>query len=367
MILLVVSMHAAVTYSSVGRWYYMEKPPAAGLELLVFITYQAFLQAFFMGFLFFIAGYFVPASHDKKGAGRFLRDRAIRLGLPTLLYVLVLSPVAEYIASSRRTDFLRFLRRYLTPERMLNGTGPLWFCVALLIFCCVYTLLRLVLRPGDSVRPLAHARGSVPPPRDRHVLAVILLMAVATFLVRTLQPIGTAIYNMQLCFFSQYVVLFAMGIQACRKSWLLRLPHSFGLRWLAVGIGAGALLWVGLITKGGALEGNLQAYNGGWHWQSAVLSLWESIVCAGVSIGLLVIFREKFSTQSRLVRVLSANAFAVYVLHPPVLIATTLAMRGLIAPPLVKFAVATAIAWSLTLLLSAAVCRQIPGLRRILA
>ena len=66
-------------------------------------------------------------------------------------------------------------------------------------------------------------------------------------------------------------------------------------------------------------------------------------------------------------RVLSANAFAVYVLHPPVLIATTLAMRGLIAPPLVKFAVATAIAWSLTLLLSAAVCRQIPGLRRILA
>ena len=33
-----------------------------------------------MGFLFFIAGYFVPGAYDKKGGARFLRDRAYGWG-----------------------------------------------------------------------------------------------------------------------------------------------------------------------------------------------------------------------------------------------------------------------------------------------
>ena len=56
LIVLVVSMHAAVTYSHLGSWYFMEDPkPGLGLMVL-FATYQVFLQAFFMGLLFFIAG-----------------------------------------------------------------------------------------------------------------------------------------------------------------------------------------------------------------------------------------------------------------------------------------------------------------------
>jgi glucans biosynthesis protein C len=66
MIILVVSMHAAVTYSGVGRWYYTEKVQLSELVLFLFVTYQAYLQAFFMAFLFFIAGFFVPQSYDRK-------------------------------------------------------------------------------------------------------------------------------------------------------------------------------------------------------------------------------------------------------------------------------------------------------------
>ena len=71
-IVLVLSMHSADTYSPFGNWYYTERPKLDFGTLLFFGTYQSFLQAFFMGLLFFIAGYFTPRSYDSKGAPRFL-------------------------------------------------------------------------------------------------------------------------------------------------------------------------------------------------------------------------------------------------------------------------------------------------------
>src|ERR1700733_14344373 len=55
MILFVLSMHAAVTYSNVGSWYYNEPATLGQGAKMGFVTYQFFLQSFFMGFLFFIA------------------------------------------------------------------------------------------------------------------------------------------------------------------------------------------------------------------------------------------------------------------------------------------------------------------------
>ena len=36
-----------------------------------------------------LAGYFVPGALDRKGVGRFVRDRLVRLGIPLLLFVIV--------------------------------------------------------------------------------------------------------------------------------------------------------------------------------------------------------------------------------------------------------------------------------------
>src|SRR6516165_8143409 len=90
MIVLVVSMHAAVTYSHLGSWYFMEDPKPALLTIVAFATYQTFLQAFFMGLLFLTAGSFVPCAFDRKGLSKFLRDRALRLGVPSLIFMLVI-------------------------------------------------------------------------------------------------------------------------------------------------------------------------------------------------------------------------------------------------------------------------------------
>lgn len=350
MIVLVITMHAAVTYSNMGRWYYTEKAHLDLASLLFFATYQVWLQAFFMGFLFFIAGYFVPPAFERKGPARFLRDRAVRLGLPSLVYMLVIGPSNIYFLLGAR-------HRGRSYASFLGESGPLWFCLALLIFCLIYAGVRVIVR-----RPVS---GSGWLPANRHVVLFILTIAAATFLVRIVQPIGTAVWNMQLCFFSQYVLLFIAGLHAYRHGWLLRIPRSFGMRWLALSVGGGAVAWLVILVLATRMHWQTSSFDGGARWQSAVLSTWESFFCVGVCLGLMVLFREHFNTQGRLVQFLSANAFAVYVFHPPVVIAASLALRGFHAPPVSKFAIVSVIAVLVTFPVAAAL-RQVRLLKRIL-
>src|SRR5262245_831670 len=92
MIVLVVNMHACVTYSHVGDWYVMIKPEPTMLQKVPFIVWQSMLQSFFMGLLFFLAGYFAEGSIGRRGPGGFARERLVRLALPALLYMLLIHP-----------------------------------------------------------------------------------------------------------------------------------------------------------------------------------------------------------------------------------------------------------------------------------
>lgn len=362
MIMLVVSMHAAVTYSHLGSWYYMEALPVSPAEQGVFGTYQAFLQSFFMGFLFFIAGYFVPGAYDVKGPLRFLRDRGYRLGLPLLFFVFILQPIAIYCISLFHGEDVGgglgdVYRNYITLGRWKGGTGPLWFCEALLIFCVGYALVRMVvgkLKPGSF-------------PVAGQVWGFILLTAVATFVVRIFWPNGTSFYNLQFCYFPQYVMFFGAGVLAFRGDWLNKLTTAQGRYWGRVGLWGGLLLWFSILGFGGALGGSLDHYKGGWFWQSMGMALWEEVAGVGISIYLLVWFRSKFNNQGRVARFFSANAFAVYVFHTPVLIALSRMMSGRIHIPLLAmFLVLTVLGIAATYFLSALVMRRIPLLKNIL-
>src|SRR5882757_3865416 len=89
--MLVVLHHVAVTYSDIPLWYYTEPArDGSGFALDVLVVIDQF---YFMGFFFLIAGFFVPGAYDRKGGKRFVRDRLLRLGVPLLLFVLVIRPI----------------------------------------------------------------------------------------------------------------------------------------------------------------------------------------------------------------------------------------------------------------------------------
>jgi glucan biosynthesis protein C len=364
MIVLVVSMHAAVTYSHLGSWYFMEDPQPPQAVLVIFAAYQMFLQAFFMGLLFLIAGYFVPAAFDRKGFGCFLRDRALRLGVPSLLYMLLIHPVTVYwllreFANPSWPSLQKAWIPYITSGRFLGGSGPMWFALALLLFSAVYAGYRKL----NPKLPAQERQAALP--THTQVLGLALAIGLCTFLVRIWQPMGTNILNMQLCFFSQYVLLFIMGILAWRRDWFMRIPYQFGMRWLTASVAVGTVVWLGIIFA--VLRTHTESrLSGGKSWQSAALSFWESFFCVGVCLGLIVLFRDKFNRQGKVARWLSDNCFSVYVFHPPLLIAVTLAMRGLDAPKFAKFLLATVLGTAVTYAASSLVFRRIPVLKRFL-
>jgi hypothetical protein len=361
MIVLVLSMHAADTYSPFGSWYYQERPPIGEASTLFFLTYQGFLQGFFMALLFFIAGCFTPKSYDAKGARGFVAGRLFRLGLPTLLYVVAIGPITEYfIARSWRTraTFPSELAHYFLSGGFLSGTGPMWFCAALLIFTGGYVAWR---RWAPARRPRA-----LTPTASAAALTVAAL-TISTFVVRLSQPLGSSVLNLQLCYFPSYVIMFALGIAASRGRWLETVSDRFAWTTAFACLGLAAPLWPALLVAGVALTGHRDAYVGGLTWQSAGLCLWEALICVGMCAAVLAGFRAWRAGQGRFSRVMSDNAFAVYVLHPPVLIGLALALRPLPLSPIPKFALLWAVSALVCFGLVAPLARKAPGLRRILS
>jgi hypothetical protein len=121
--------HSVLNYTFFGRGDPMRW---LGFDLVVL-----FNDSYFMAFMFFISGLFVRDSLVRRGSAVFLRDRAWRLGVPYLLSVLVLMPIAYYPTFLRYhlpgiTDlgFLHFWWHTLTVGPW--PSGPAWFLWVLL-------------------------------------------------------------------------------------------------------------------------------------------------------------------------------------------------------------------------------------------
>ena len=90
LIILVIMHHLAITYGASGGFYYHDTTTT--LTALLITIFVAIDQSFFMGLFFLISAYFTPGAYDRKGAGLFLRDRLLRLGIPLLIYDILIQP-----------------------------------------------------------------------------------------------------------------------------------------------------------------------------------------------------------------------------------------------------------------------------------
>ena len=84
---------------------------------------------------------------------------------------------------------------------------------------------------------------------------LIIVITLLAFLIRLVQPLGTSVMNMQLGYFSSYIVLFVAGLLAGRTDLLASIPSKVGRAWLWASIGVGLPLWMAVLWFGGALTG----------------------------------------------------------------------------------------------------------------
>ncbi len=370
LIALVVAHHAGQAYGPTGGFWYFENPDRASILSAFFVVNRSF----FMSLFFMISGYFLPASYDRKGAGDFLTDRLRRLGEPLLFFLFVVIPVMMYIyyLNFRHYGHLPFLR-YYSQIYFGRGTRPLdwsgrwpdaqfghlWFIEHLLVLAVCYVIWRLIhprLTRIDS-------RGERPP-RNLEILAFVLALAVATFVVRIWYPIDkwSAFLGLIQVAFADVprdVSFFVIGVIAYRRNWFLNMPKKTGKVWLLIGLAAAAYYY------GFFLMGHPYFSGGGLNVQSLVYDFWEAFLCTGLCIGFLVLFRETLNSQGRLARNLAASTYAVYLFHVPVVVFLQYATRNTDMAAVIKFAIVTLAAIPVTFLISIYI-RQLPHVRRVL-
>ncbi|MCB1444450.1 MAG: acyltransferase family protein [Rhizobiaceae bacterium] len=337
--ILVIAHHSAITYGASGQWFVRlspgDTPAAFGLTV-----FAALAQAFVIGYFFLIAGYLTPVSYDRKGRAAYSRDRLLRLGVPILVFGLVIGPLTVAIAEARGFGGLSHWIALVTHPRFV--VGPMWFVLALLVFSLAYIARRRFV----PIRP----RPRLPVPPRFTWFAAAFGVGLAALAIRWLAPRDIGIPGFEIGSLAASAFLFVAGCVGERHGWLERIKRRHALPWLvalAVGVPLFALVLMASRAHGVDL-------GSGFSFLSLFQAFWEPVAAWGVIAGSLWYAVLRWNMPDRRWTYLARQSYGVFILHPPVLVATALLMEPIPLPSPVKFLLLTVLGTTLSFVLAAA-------------
>jgi peptidoglycan/LPS O-acetylase OafA/YrhL len=332
-----------------------------------FSLLTGFNETFFMSLMFFISGLFVWDSLKRKGAGGFVRDRIVRLGLPFAVAAGVLAPLAYY-PSYRLTGADPGLAAYWRAWTSLPAwmSGPAWFVWVLLAFGCLAAgVYKLAPRWGEALGGLtasAMARPLAVFARLLAVSAVAYIPLALIFGVTDWLQFGP--FSIQASRILHYALYFTTGIGVGAiglGNGLLARDGALQQRWRRWAIAAPIVFVVvaALTIASYALKGADQP---GWE---IVNGLAYVLCCATASFAFMAVVVHFATGRSAIWDSLAANAYGMYLVHYVFVtwIQFTLLPSNLpgLSKGVLVFASVLALSWGSTALL-----RRIPVVARIL-
>jgi surface polysaccharide O-acyltransferase-like enzyme len=268
-----------------------------------------------MPLLFFVSGMFVWQSLAKKGACKYVKDRLKRLGLPFVIGVLFLIPLAYYPAqlevgmiTEKDTSYGAF---WLGMVRSGFGTaGPLWFLWLLLAFNCLATFL---YRVAPLLGGFARGQLNIILGRPAAFLGVLLGISLCVYppvaiFFGPLKWIGIGPFNAQAGRILLYLVYFLTGTAV----------GAIGIdRSVYRTDGVLAKRWWGWVTVG------LMSYTVFVIMVVAVTPMERTFVsevafvvcCWAIVSGMIGFFLRFAKRRVRLFDSLSENAYGIYIAH----------------------------------------------------
>ncbi|HWS50684.1 MAG TPA: acyltransferase, partial [Microbacterium sp.] len=326
--------------------------PAQMLEAAPLDVFVLLNQAYFMGMFFLLSGYFVPGSADRNGERSFVIDRLRRLGIPLLAFLLLLRPLytlPRYLGlpAAERPPYGEF---YLTS----TDIGPIWFLAVLLGLSLVYAVVR-----RWRGTPAAASQTSV---RAWQIIAFAIALASVSYLWRIIVPNGSIVLGIpSAAYLPQYIVLFIVGILAARRGWLTALPRRSGMlgaalivvSFLPMVLGGYETLGVGVAVPAPGAPAHL------------AFALWDQLFAVGMILVLLTIFRRRVTTGGSFSQFLAGSAYAVYLVHAPIIVGFVALLVPLAPSPLSGFAVTLPLSLVASWVV-AAWLRRLPWARSIL-
>ena len=187
-ILIVLAFHSVLAYLDFlpAKPYRFDTPPYTwqafpiidSQRWMAFDIFCAWQDVFLMSFMFFLSGLFVWPSLVRKQSGRFLADRFRRIGLPLIVVVLFVMPVAYY-PTYRVTAADPSIAAYWHEWLALPfwPSGPLWFLWQLLLFDLLAAgLFKFAPQTGPFLARLSASARSYP---LRYFAGLVALSALA--------------------------------------------------------------------------------------------------------------------------------------------------------------------------------------------
>jgi peptidoglycan/LPS O-acetylase OafA/YrhL len=373
LVILVVLHHVAVVYVGIIPFYYIDPPKSVdSLGGLLLFLFTLFNQAWFMGALFLLAGYFTPGSYERKGSGSYLKIRLVRLGIPLVIWMFVISPISFIGGFLDPVPWITEPFSWQTFWQMYPGfigIGVTWFLALLLIFSFGYAAYR---EPTKNEKTVVRESS---PPSYLSIGIFILGLALVSYLVRIIIPIGREILQFPtLAYLPQYLSFFIVGTIAYRRDWFRTITDRMGKVGFVTAVVATIILYPIIIM--GLLGGTFPSFMGNGTWQSTIYALWDSAFAVGMVLASITFFRRYFNGTSRLGRFLSQQSYAVYVIHVPIIVFMAYALYvalsrrgidvgGIHFGPLLKFGILSVIVVPICFAI-AWLIRKIPGVSRVL-
>ncbi|HEX6054444.1 MAG TPA: acyltransferase [Intrasporangium sp.] len=346
----VIVAHTTMAWTGLETWVFNETPVREPL-LTVLVLVAALTSLFGMALFFLVAGYFAPRSLQRKGFGRFVAGRALRLLVPMVAFILLLSPPIEYVDPDNAGwtgSFAEFAPHVWWPP----VPGPTWFLGVLFGFSLLYAMLRAG-RPG---------RGAGGPPRLTQLLAGAAAVALCSFLIMIEAPLGEEVWHLALAQLPGWVAGFTVGVLAAERAWL-PLDRDLARRvrtvaWLS--LFAGVVLMLSSEITGMGME----PFLGGGTWQSGVLASIQAVMVMTAPLWLVDVFRRRAGRQSELRKVLGRAAFGAFLVHQGVLVALVLGVRLLHWPPEAAYVTVSTLGVAISFWLGW-LLTKLPGVSRI--
>ncbi|MEA2897838.1 MAG: hypothetical protein QOJ84_3453 [Bradyrhizobium sp.] len=366
--LLVVLHHSVLNFTYFGngdpqRWL--------GFDLVVL-----FDDSFFMALMFFISGLFVRDGLTDKGWAVFLRDRVWRLGVPFLISIFVLMPIAYYPTFLRyhlqgTTDFsfLHFWRNIFVVGPW--PSGPAWFLWVLLALDAVAAAVWCIA-PG-VIKTLSRMVCGL---RDRPITVFVIFLTITvaayepmrlTFGDASWWEIGAFPLPIQTSRILLYTAYFFAGVIAGAtnlKTGLLAEDGELARRW-PIWLAAGIVFYGAILGLVYAHHNWVANFNAPPEWWSVGYSLAFAIFSGAMCFTVPAIHLRFARARWRLLDAMQPSAYGIYLLHYIFIIWLQYAVYDLPLHAGAKFAIVfvgtLSMSWVLTIAL-----RKIPAVARMI-
>lgn len=302
-VLLVLIYHVCYMFNGAGvPGGIPEARNIPAFDALAYIVYP-----WFMALLFVIAGMSARYSLQKRTGKQFIKERAVKLLVPSTLGLFVIHWITGYLNIKMGGGLAYIPAILIYPISAISGIGPLWFIQMLFLFSCVLVLFRKIDK-SDKIWSLCK-KVSLP--------VIFLLFLLIWGAAQILNMPVLTMYR-----FGIYFISFLIGYFVFSHDNVQEKIEKICMPMLCCSV-AGAVLY-------------MRRYYGSNYispasLQSVVTNLYLWIVILAV-IGC---SKKYFNRETAFTRYMAKASFGIYVLHYPILIVTCYILQYLLNLPVI--------------------------------